>query len=223
MKSVLLSVKPKYCELIANGKKTIEIRKTSPKIEPPFKCYIYCTRQRVPGEILLTYDKRVEGRNKGFSAQWDIPLAGKVIGEFVCNKIDRIAHCGTSNNDIRLMLVNNNLFYKGLDYAFFDSCKLSYSDIDKYSNGRDVYAWHISNLKIYDKPKCLSEFSVTDYRAIRECPSRERIYVNPDYVNGACLKGAYICSEGADWCIKCKTKPLKRPPQSWCYVEEAQE
>lgn len=41
MKSVMLSIKPKYCELIASGRKTIEVRKTKPKVETPFKCYIY--------------------------------------------------------------------------------------------------------------------------------------------------------------------------------------
>ena len=44
MKSVLMSINPRWCELIANGKKTVEIRKTKPKLEPPFKCYIYCTK-----------------------------------------------------------------------------------------------------------------------------------------------------------------------------------
>lgn len=44
--AVLLSVRPKWCELIANGKKTIEVRKTKPKIRPPFKCYIYCTKPK---------------------------------------------------------------------------------------------------------------------------------------------------------------------------------
>ena len=47
-KSVLISIQPKWCELIANGKKTIEVRKTKPKLETPFKCYIYCTRQGRP-------------------------------------------------------------------------------------------------------------------------------------------------------------------------------
>lgn len=41
MKSVLMSIKPKYCELIAAGKKTIEVRKTKPRIETPFKCFYY--------------------------------------------------------------------------------------------------------------------------------------------------------------------------------------
>lgn len=57
MKSVLLSIKPKYCELITGGIKTIEVRKTKPKLDTPFKCYIYKT------------------------------TTGKIIGEFVCDEI----------------------------------------------------------------------------------------------------------------------------------------
>jgi len=41
MKSVILSIQPKWCELIASGRKTIEVRKTRPQIDTPFKCYIY--------------------------------------------------------------------------------------------------------------------------------------------------------------------------------------
>lgn len=58
MKSVLISIRPKWCELIANGEKTIEVRKTRPKLETPFKCYIYMTG------------------------------VGGIIGEFVCDEID---------------------------------------------------------------------------------------------------------------------------------------
>ena len=43
-KAVLISIQPKWCELISNGKKTIEVRKTRPMLETPFKCYIYCTK-----------------------------------------------------------------------------------------------------------------------------------------------------------------------------------
>lgn len=65
MKSVLLSIKPKYCELIAGGIKTIEVRKTKPKFDTPFKCYIYCTKDKSK----------------------NLQLQGKVIGEFVCDEI----------------------------------------------------------------------------------------------------------------------------------------
>ena len=36
MKAVLMSIKPKWCEKIFSGEKTIEVRKTAPK-ETPFK------------------------------------------------------------------------------------------------------------------------------------------------------------------------------------------
>lgn len=44
--TLMLSIKPKWCELIASGRKTIEVRKTRPKLETPFKCYIYCTKDK---------------------------------------------------------------------------------------------------------------------------------------------------------------------------------
>lgn len=70
MKSVLISIQPKWCELIASGEKTIEVRKTAPKLKTPFKCYIYCTLGKGLQDTLLTADRcRV--------------LNGKVIGEFV--------------------------------------------------------------------------------------------------------------------------------------------
>lgn len=70
-KSVLLSIKPKYCELIASGKKTIEVRKTNPKLDTPFKVYIYETKALY----------KPNGCNHLFKGE------GKVIGEFVCDTI----------------------------------------------------------------------------------------------------------------------------------------
>lgn len=43
-KAVMLSIRPKWCEKIASGEKTIEVRKTKPKLDTPFKCYIYETQ-----------------------------------------------------------------------------------------------------------------------------------------------------------------------------------
>lgn len=48
MKSVLISICPKWCEKICRGEKTIEVRKTRPKLQTPFKCYIYRTKGTVP-------------------------------------------------------------------------------------------------------------------------------------------------------------------------------
>ena len=84
MKSVLISIQPKWCELIANGKKTVEVRKTKPKLETPFKVYIYCTK----GETIYL-PRDIFGNNA---------LNGKVIGEFVCDAI--IRNCEMANADI---------------------------------------------------------------------------------------------------------------------------
>lgn len=43
-KAVMISIKPQYCELIAAGMKTIEVRKSKPQIQLPIKCYIYMTK-----------------------------------------------------------------------------------------------------------------------------------------------------------------------------------
>lgn len=83
MKSVLISIQPKWCELIASGKKTIEVRKTMPKIDTPFKCYIYCT--------LSGSNEFFKEDCKGDIAEWNRSKMalkkGKVIGEFVCDEI----------------------------------------------------------------------------------------------------------------------------------------
>ena len=41
--AVLISIRPKWCEKIISGEKTIEVRKARPKLATPFKCHIYCT------------------------------------------------------------------------------------------------------------------------------------------------------------------------------------
>lgn len=156
-KAVLLSIKPQYCELIANGEKTIEVRKTRPTIETPFKCYIYCT-----GKPNLWKSKHgIISDCKYNRITDDIPgtlLNKKVIGEFIC---DHIYQYSTGNVD-------------GIDISDEDitasSC-LSKQEIGDYEFSapqRDfciyrvgVYGWHISELVIYDKPKELGNFKVT--------------------------------------------------------------
>ena len=80
-KAVLISIRPKWCELIASGKKTIEVRKTAPKIDTPFKCYIYCTKEgRGVGEIPYRHFYQAPDGPRHF-------MGGTVIGEFICDRI----------------------------------------------------------------------------------------------------------------------------------------
>ena len=69
-KAVLISIRPEWCELIASGQKTVEVRKTKPSAILPLKCYIYCTKPSFPHEDFFVFD-----------------AGGKVIGEFVCHNI----------------------------------------------------------------------------------------------------------------------------------------
>jgi predicted transcriptional regulator len=128
MKSVLMSIKPKYCELIANGIKTVEVRKTKPKLELPFKVYIYCTSNKDGTKDLLEIHDSLGKIHKANS---------KVIGEFVCKGIMR------PNDNLNLM---SRL-----------SC-VSKDELYEYSNGKQLYGWRITDLVIYDKPKELWNF-----------------------------------------------------------------
>lgn len=204
-KSVLISIQPYWVFVIIaktmgwniEKEKTIEVRKSHPKDENWDKVTkIYCSKDKKSfAKIPKEYQPFME------------KFLGKVIGEFMCEKIDRIAHIGTCNNDIRLNIVDENLYCKELDYEYLNKCKLSYFDIDKYSNGYDVYGWHISNLVIYDKPRELYEF----YRKCEKMACEGCEHLKYQAVNSA----EYDC----DCEFLGNRIPITRPPQSWCYVE----
>lgn len=161
MKSVLISIQPKWCELISSGKKTIEIRKTRPNIETPFKCYIYCTKGR---------DTLWRGKDRCYvSDYWekekDIGCVGRVIGEFVCDDIFPIRVF--ENGSIQ-------------DYLFKNMCRscVPYDDISEYiGNENTGYGWHISDLVIYDEPRKLSEFCGANKRKTLTRPPQSWCYV----------------------------------------------
>ena len=142
MKAVLISIQPRWCDLITLLKKTIEVRKTRPNLELPFKCYIYCSGNDY-NKIFCT-DK--------FMHKVFLNGAGKqkVIGEFVCDKIyDITPHFDTPTFP--------NQYICGGEYGKEFDC-LSFEELTSYLNGKKGYGWHISDLVIYDEPKDLSEF-----------------------------------------------------------------
>ena len=99
MKAVLISIRPKWCEKIISGEKTIEVRKTRPKMYRPFKCYIYCTKDKH-----LAFMQNASGTNliACMNAETAIPVGGflgngKVIGEFLCDEIINMPRaCGAA-------------------------------------------------------------------------------------------------------------------------------
>ena len=128
-KAVMLSIRPKWCEKIASGEKTIEVRKTRPKLETPFKCYIYETQGWVEKDGIMAFR-----------------LGGRVIGEFTCDRI------------FPINVFNNGSIQNWLFEHMERSC-LTYEELAGYiGNGRTGHGWHISDLVIYDEPKELTEF-----------------------------------------------------------------
>ena len=178
----------------------------------PFKVYIYCTLAGSDSLFMDALNRDVAAWNLG---SWP-EKRGRVIGEFTCKKITGLTHVGETGNwePASLYVMAPGLYYKPADELLKAAC-MSKETVEKYLKGRDGYGWHISDLKIYDKPLPLSNFIPNcrhleveaGCRAYREhgwsCPD-QRYDLNPDgSVNMA------ICQ-----------RSVKRPPQSWCYVEE---
>lgn len=154
-RSVMLSVKPHFCDLIAREKKKIEVRKTRPKTEIPFKCYIYCTRARISEKLYSNGTVIVKDTRKLLDPSVRYPGSkifqrwnGKVIGEFVCKAILPIS--------ITYSDTNSRLALREFSYT----CLTDKEIMDYLGNGKTGYGWHISDLIIYDKPKDLSDFGM---------------------------------------------------------------
>ena len=136
MKNVLISIRPKYVELIVSGKKTVEVRRTRPKCELPFKCYIYCTK----GKPTFTQ-----------SAFCDDISNGKVIGEFVCDRIYDIPPTSPHKYDCGWNV-------------YEEHSRLTFDEFRNYLREKKGYGWHITDLVVYDEPRELSDFLLYNVR-----------------------------------------------------------
>lgn len=204
MKSVLISIRPKWCELIAIGKKTIEVRKTRPKIETPFKCYIYCTKPKKVTKYVFRPEDYPEYMRPEKTVFCKVPDGsspfcseangnGKVIGEFVCDKISEIGFSPWSYCE----------YVSDIENLYKASC-LNFDEMFSYLGEGGGYGWHISDLKIYDKPRELSEFG-------RGCDAENMGEIH-------CRDCKKLVSFDDICEVMCK--PLNRPPQSYMFVEE---
>lgn len=205
MESILISIKPKYVEKILNGEKTIEIRKNKPNIELPCKVYIYCTKGKPylyrvndDNEFELTNKLRFQDSScfvKDYNAQ-----NGKVVAEFTLNEIETLWQ-NNKNKTSTATVVDKAIFEKQTCITWEQYCEYHKCKNGKYSNS---YAWHIEGLKIYDKPKELSEF-----RKRNKCH-----YAN--YEDFCCFECCTFYDLGDCDGIYLK---IERPPQSWMFVE----
>ena len=212
MRSIMISIQPQWVEKILNGEKTIEIRKTIPKCKLPCKVYIYCTKQKRESEFLTKSEKFgwIMGRESTFcNRAKEYDANGRVVAEFTLNMI-------TEHKKNFLDFEDNvcyNFKVRDVVSAGFDTDALSLLDfenfIENYGKGKPLYAWHIANLKIYDKPKELNEFYCE-----KECPYKDW----GDVDNIGCWESC--CEMFSRGECRFGHLKLKRPPQSWCYVEE---
>ena len=180
MKSIIASVSSYLCEKIVSGDCKILVKKTVPK-EVPFKVYIYCTKEKPFIQKIRFGDISISHTQISKNLYND-----KIIGEFVCYCIDRVEIVTSITADY--IQVNG----KRTSTTTKDSC-LSFDELQKYTNGKPVYGQHISDLRIYDEPKYLSEF---------------RTPKNPHRIGNS-----------HSWILD-GYKQIKQPPTSWQYVEE---
>lgn len=197
MKSIMISIKPYWVFLIIaktmgwniDKEKTVEVRKTYPQDDEWNKVgKIYCTKDK---KSFNHIPKKYQPFMKRF--------LGKVIGEFVCDRIDTIRKRGIDDNFDYCYLSLDKWGNDDIEpeiTAVKNSCVLK-DDLNDYGkNSRMLYGWHISNLKLYDKPKGLGEFGKPCNRnCFTPCPH----YRGKEY--------------------ECEKPIITRPPQSWCYVE----
>ena len=190
-KKVLISIHPKWCEKIFSGEKTIEVRKSAPKLKPPFEVLVYMTKPKkrlieiikdgddIYGDIyhgkmlFIKMDRPVYDKN------WN-DVAGKVIGSFVCDRI----------NEVEPDSEYYSYGYDIDDDRLSETC-LTREQLREYGKGKTLYGWHITEPKLFDKPRELSGFGK--------------------------YKTEWVALYGSDDIV---FHPLKRPPQSWCLVEE---
>ena len=212
MKSVLISINPKWCEKIISGEKTIEVRKSAPK-ETPFKVYIYCTKDR---RNLLPIDHGKVLQKVNFWENTDAYYGfGKIIGEFICDKVYKIEsifsfyESYSGYNDL-----SDSSYFEGysIDDERLKKTCLTRQDLYVYGKEKTLYGWLISELKIYGKPKKLSEFKTPP------C----------DKPGGACGNCKWLVKINTPDVYECECyvedgRPITRPPQSYMWVTEIED
>lgn len=220
MKSIMTAVSPYLCEKIASGACKILAKKSAPK-EVPFKDYIYATKatKRSHSGIILMGDELLWLSNgevvmdAGFKFWVDGDecqcLNERIIGEFICNEVEEFHEWELSPQGKFADFERERL-----EKFLTDAC-LSEEEVVRYRENlpyyKPLYGWHISDLKIYDKPKELSEFR----------KPLDSVYCSyyRDYCEEGCVgfgSTDYVCNDYWEW-----EKGLTRPPRSWQYVEEA--
>lgn len=155
MNKILMSIKPQWCSKIFDGEKMIELRKTRPNISPPFEVFVYQTKIRF----------KVRDWQENFQSMVFTPNGGaengngKVIGSFVCDRIIEMKYNFCDHPEIGYLPGQDcgDSWWEWNDED--DKTCLTSEELTAYAGGRHIlYGWHITEPKLFDKPKELSEF-----------------------------------------------------------------
>ena len=183
MRKVLASLKPYYYYLVGEGIKKIEVRKDMPKASDwDNEVLFYMSKDeksfaKIPKEFQEKYRKHF----------------GKVGMQFICDKVERLEE----------HIEQGGLYYI-LSDTFNEQAQLDNWELHDYGKGKTLYGWHISDLKIYDRPRELSDF-------YRECKKP----CKPNKGKILCITTKSLKMNGCNGKI-----PLTRAPQSWQYIED---
>ena len=203
MRDILISLKPYYYYLIGEDIKKVEVRKSYPKAEDWSRnSWFYMSRDeksfaKIPKEFQEKYRKHF----------------GKVGMRFVCDRV--IGTCPWRLKGETGLCAKRTEEETNLP----NNACLTLEEIENYagSRGRGIYAWHITDLVVYDEPRELSEFYT---EGDCDCMNCKKCYWF-DRGNGYNVENdcnlAYKCVE-----LHKSFKPIIRPPQSWCYIEPRQ-
>lgn len=167
MKHIMISIKPEWVAKIVRGEKILEIRKSIPK-DLPCKVYIYCSKNRhlacvVGGDSASLF--RCCNSETAFIGGGYLGN-GKIVAEFTLNKTtthkkNYIDIEDTLCYNFLTKDVKNAGFYIGKDdIETMNSLCDFHEFVEEYGQGKDLYAWHIEDLHIYDQPKELAEFGL---------------------------------------------------------------
>lgn len=198
MKTILLSIRPKWVAKILNGEKTLELRKSFPKDYRGW-VYIYCTKADDLCKICkISRDRYICGKDydnrdfphlhSGYNGR------GKVVARFYCDNVTQYINGGQWHED--------NTFGHYDDYIKDKVCELACVSEDSlfaYADDLAFNAIHISKLEIFDYPKELCEFHTN----IKKEPPEE-----------------LLCPECGKPMEYYEYKYLTKAPQNFCYVEE---
>lgn len=174
MKSILMSIRPEWCKKIFNGEKTIEVKRTRPKLEPPFEVLVYETK----GQFI----KSVKGACTTYGYG-----RGKVIGSFVCDRVRLCIPFGLKGH-----LLSQEVYR--------EMC-LTKEQLDKYGGLKTLYGWHITEPQLFDKPRDITEFAVFG-KCADECSEYDFCArdIAEDRVACKCFKRTFLKRPTRSWC-----------------------